>query len=193
MTKVLLLLPSAEELRNNVNSRVFQTRRSAVLRTSSISSCLRAGLKLFGISDPNGCPTHYRKATSTLISMHNPSMQESLSEFMCHSRFTAERNYRHHMSHRGLYPVFTELAKCQAMPEVHIPNTDLLHKDNTLLSAANSTEKLASSMDINSQLTGINNISNTKDKHTEKCDFGSSSDTFVTLPSKICFEGSLTS
>ena len=69
---------------------------------------------------------------------------------MCHSRSTTEPHYRHHMSHRGLYPVFTELAKCQAMSEGHIPNTDLLHRDNTLLSASNFTEPLASSMDMNS-------------------------------------------
>ena len=194
VTKVLSLLPSADQPRNSDNSRVFQTWHSAVLRTNTISSCLRAGLKLFGISDPNGCPTHYRKAASTLISMHNPSMQESLSQFMCHARSTTERHYRHHMSHRGLYSVFTELAKCQAMPEGHIPNTNLLHGDDTLLSAANSIEPSASITDMNSQSIRINNISDTDVNHTENLFVGDSeisSDTpVVSLPSEISFEGS---
>ena len=37
---------------------------------------------------------------------------------MCHERSTAERHYRHHMSHRYLSSVFTELGKCQTHPEV---------------------------------------------------------------------------
>ena len=85
------------------------------LHTSNVSSCLRNGLKLYGIDDPDGCSTHYRKAASTLISMHKPELQMSLSQFMCHSRSTTERHYRHHMAHRGLYSTFSALASCQAM------------------------------------------------------------------------------
>ena len=54
---------------------VFQTWKCPVLRTSTVSHCLRSGLRLFGIEDPHGCPTDYRKAASTLISMNNPSMK----------------------------------------------------------------------------------------------------------------------
>ena len=43
-------------------------------------------------------------------------MQESLSQFMCHACTTTERHYRHHMPHRSLWPVFNELARCQALP-----------------------------------------------------------------------------
>ena len=48
--------------------------------------------------------------------MHNPLMQESLSQFMYHARSTTERHYRHHMSHKSLWPVFNELARCQNLP-----------------------------------------------------------------------------
>ena len=51
-----------------------------------------------------------------LISMHKPELQMSLSQFMCHSRSTTERHYRHHMAHRGLYSTFSALESCQAMP-----------------------------------------------------------------------------
>ena len=120
-------------------------------------------------------------------------MQESLSQFMYHSRSTTERHYRHHLSHRGLYSVFMELAKFQAMPEGHITNTDLFHGHNTLLSTSNSTEPIASSMEMYSQFTHINNISNKEANQTDNCDFGSSSNTLVTLPSVISFESSLPS
>ena len=117
--RVIPLLPSITihcGTRGEDDCHVFQTWKCPVLRTSTVSHCLRSGLRLFGIEDPHGCPTDYRKAASTLISMNNPSMQESLSQFMCHARSTTERHYRHHMSHRGLYPVFNELARCQALP-----------------------------------------------------------------------------
>ena len=84
------------------------------LHTSNVSSCLRNGLKLCEIDDPDRCATHYHKAASTLISMHKPELQESLSQFMCHSRSTTERHYRHHIAHRGLYSTFSALASCQA-------------------------------------------------------------------------------
>ena len=116
VTILLPLLPCIQHSRYTPNCRVFQTWFSDKLRTSTISSCLRIGLKLFGIDDPHGCPTNYRKAASTLISIHQPSMQEPLSQFMCHARSTTERHYRHHMSHRGLSTVFNELAKCQTLP-----------------------------------------------------------------------------
>ena len=48
--------------------------------------CKQLSLSLYGINDPNGCPTHYRKAASTLICLHTPDFQESLSLFLCHSR-----------------------------------------------------------------------------------------------------------
>ncbi|KAI6656073.1 hypothetical protein LOD99_11339 [Oopsacas minuta] len=137
ITIVLPLLPSISDIssRNEKNCHVFQTWTSGRLRTSSISSCLRSGLKLFGIHDPDGCPTNYRKAASTLISMHKPSMQESLSQFMCHARSTTERHYRHHMSHRGLSSVFNELAKCQALPS----NDDISTTSEKRLSNRSST------------------------------------------------------
>ena len=115
VTIVIPLLPCIERSRTDANCHVFQTWTSDRLRTSTISNCLRIGLKLFGIDDPKGCPTNYRKAASTLISMHKPAMQESLSQFMCHSRSTTERHYRHHMSHRGLSSVFNDLAHCQGL------------------------------------------------------------------------------
>ena len=39
-----------------------------------------------------------------------------LSQFMCDARSTTERHNWHHMSHRTLYPVFNELARCQRIP-----------------------------------------------------------------------------
>ena len=99
---VLHLLPATLQARCEKTSHVFQTWIAIKLRTCTVSQCFRAGLLLFGINDPNCRPTDYRKATSTLISMHNPSMQESLSQFMCHARSTTERQYRHHMSHKSL-------------------------------------------------------------------------------------------
>ena len=116
VTIILSLLPCIQHSRIDNSCHVFQTWTSDILRTSTISCCLRSGLKLFGIDDPQGCPTNYRKAASTLISMHNPSMQEPLSQFMCHARSTTERHYRHHMSHKSLSSVFNELAKCQSLP-----------------------------------------------------------------------------
>ncbi|KAI6659735.1 hypothetical protein LOD99_10704 [Oopsacas minuta] len=118
ITTVLPLLSSISDIssRDEKNCHVFQTWTSDRLRTSSITTCLRSGLKHFGIHDPDACPTNYRKAASTLISMHKPSMQESLSQFMCHARSTTERHYRHHVSHRGLSSGFNELEKCQALP-----------------------------------------------------------------------------
>ena len=125
ITRVIPLLPSIKQSRTRNHCHVFQTWTSDRLRTSTISSCMRAGLKLFGIEDPKGCPTNFRKAASTLISMHKPTMQEPLSQFMCHARSTTERHYRHHMSHRGLSSVFTELARCQALPSDEGRSTDV--------------------------------------------------------------------
>ena len=113
---VIPLLPAIDHSRTGSDCHVFQTWTSDRLHTSTISSCMRVGLKLFGIEDPKGCPTNFRKAASTLISMHKPTMQEPLSQFMCHARSTTERHYRHHMSHKGLSSVFNELARCQALP-----------------------------------------------------------------------------
>ena len=113
---VLPLLPATLQARCEKTSHVFQTWISIKLRTCTVSHWFRAGLLLFGINDPHGRPTEYRKAASTLISMHNPLMQESLSQFMCHARSTTERHYRHHMSHKSLWPVFNELARCQNLP-----------------------------------------------------------------------------
>ena len=124
-TIVLALLPCIGHQRTDDNCHVFQTWTSDSLHTSTINSCLRAGLKHFGINDPQGCPTNYRKAASTLISMHNHSMQESLSQFMCHARSTTERHYRHHMSHKGLSSVFNELAKCQALSNEDVGTTSI--------------------------------------------------------------------
>ena len=116
VTVILPELPAIGHVRSGDDCHVFQTWLSDCLHTSNVSNCLRNGLKLYGIDDPDGCPTHYRKAASTLISMHKPELQESLSQFMCHSRSTTERHYRHHMAHRGLYSTFSALASCQAMP-----------------------------------------------------------------------------
>ena len=110
------LLPSIGLVRCATNCPVFQTWRSGSLVSTNISNCLRSGLISYGINDPDGRPTDYRKAAATLISMHSPTLQESLSQFMCHNRSTAERHYRHHMSHQYLSRVFTELARCQALP-----------------------------------------------------------------------------
>ena len=115
VTIILPLLPTTGHQRHGNDRNVFQTWHSYTLVASNVGSCLRAGLELYGISDPNGCPTDYRKAASTLISIQNPSMQESLSQFMCHARATTERHYRLHMSHIGLSTVFTELARCQTL------------------------------------------------------------------------------
>ena len=117
VTTILPSLPLIGVQRNASDDHVFQTWRSKDLPSTSVSSCLRAGLLLFGINDPEACPTQYRKAASTLMSMHNPSMQEPLSQFMCHERSTAERHYRHHMSHRFLSSVFTELGRCQTISD----------------------------------------------------------------------------
>ena len=125
VTVIIPELPAIGHVRSGDDCHVFQTWLSDCLHTSNVSSCLRNGLKLYGIDDPDGCPTHYRKAASTLISMHKPELQESLSQFMCHSRSTTERHYRHHMAHRGLYSTFTALASCQAMSgEDHTPVLD---------------------------------------------------------------------
>lgn len=114
MSVILPSLPTLGLERNQNESPVFQTWRSITLHSNTVCSCLRSGLVLYGIVDQAACPTQYRKAASTLISMHNPSMQEPLSQFMCHERSTAGRHYRHHMSHRYLSSVFTELGRCQA-------------------------------------------------------------------------------
>ncbi|KAI6659896.1 hypothetical protein LOD99_14236 [Oopsacas minuta] len=51
--------------------------------------------------------------------MHRPELQETLSQFMCHLRSTAEKHYRTHMAHRGMYTIFKELGRCQAI-EGHV-------------------------------------------------------------------------
>ena len=112
---VTILLPSLPPLvpeRNLNDCPVFQSWRSNSLPSNTVCYCLRSGLLLFGIVDHSSCPPQYRKAASTLT-----SMQEPLSQFMCHERSTAERHYQHHMSHRYLSSVFTELAKCQTNPD----------------------------------------------------------------------------
>ena len=114
--ELLPLLPSIGLVRCAANCPVFQTCRSGFLVSTNISNCLHSELILYGINDPDGRPTDYRKAAATLISMHSPTLQEPLSQFMCHNRSTAERHYRHHMSHQYLSRVFTELARCQALP-----------------------------------------------------------------------------
>ena len=87
--RVIPLLPPIQcGPRGENDCHVFQTWKSLVLRTSTVSHCLRSALNLFGIEDPHGCPTDYRKAASTVISMNNPSMQELLNQFMCHVRST---------------------------------------------------------------------------------------------------------
>ena len=116
---VIPQLPRLEVPRSGDDSRVFQTWKSQILHSSNVNHCFRAGLNLFGIDDPHGCPTHYRKAASTLISMHRPELQETLSQFMCHSRSTTEKHYRTHMVHRGMYTIFKELGRCQAI-EGHV-------------------------------------------------------------------------
>ena len=97
------------------------------------------GITPFGLYDREACPTQYPKAACTLMSMHNPSMQEALSQFMCHERSTVERHCRHHMSHKYLSTVFTEIVKCQTLsdvprtslevipksPNIHSPDADL--------------------------------------------------------------------
>ena len=115
--KILNPLRPLVPKRNLNNCPVFQSWRSNSLPSNTVCYCLRSGLLLYGIVDQSACPTQYRKAASTLMSMHNPSMLEPLSQFMCHERSTAERHYRHHMSHRYLSSVFTELAKCQTNPD----------------------------------------------------------------------------
>ena len=112
---VIPQLPQMEDSRHENGCRVFQTWKSIILHSSNVNHCFRAGLLLFGIEDPHGCPTHYRKAASTLISMHKPELQESLSQFMCHSRSTTEKHYRTHMAHKGMYTIFQELGMCQAI------------------------------------------------------------------------------
>lgn len=89
-TVVITQLPPIGHERTGADCRVFQTWTVDSLHTSNVSTCLRTGLSLYGINDPHGCPTHYRKAVSTLISLHNPDFQESLSQFMCHARKTTE-------------------------------------------------------------------------------------------------------
>ncbi|KAI6647787.1 hypothetical protein LOD99_8502 [Oopsacas minuta] len=51
--------------------------------------------------------------------MHRPELQETLSQFMCHSRSTTEKHYRTHMAHRRMYTIFKELGRCQAI-EGHV-------------------------------------------------------------------------
>ena len=111
---VLELLPHLSSIglvRCATNCPVFQTWRSGSLVSTNISNCLRSGLVLYGINDPDGRPTDYRKAVATLISMHSPTLQEPLSQIMCHNRSTAERHYISHQSHQYLSSVFTELAR----------------------------------------------------------------------------------
>ena len=113
---VIPLLPPLGHQRHGPNCNAFQTWRSNSLVYTNISSCFRAGLELYGIDDPDARPTHFRKAASRLIRIHCPNLQEPLGQFMCHDRSTAERHYRHHMSHQYLSRVFTELARCQSHP-----------------------------------------------------------------------------
>ena len=66
--------------------------------------------------------------------MHNSSMQEPLSQFMCDARSTTQRHNWHHMSHRTLYPVFNELARCQRIPlEDAVTTTASLEVDASTL------------------------------------------------------------
>ena len=66
--------------------------------------------------------------------MHNSSMQDPLSQFMCDAPSTTERHNWHHMSHRTLYPVFNELARCQRIPlEDAVTNTASLEVDASTL------------------------------------------------------------
>ena len=113
---VIGLLPPLGHQRHGPICNAIQTWRSDSLVYTNISSCFRAGLKLFGIDDPDARPTHFRKAASTLISIHCLNLQEPLNQFMCHDRSTAERQYRHQMSHQYLSHVFTEIARCQSHP-----------------------------------------------------------------------------
>ena len=77
---VSIILPSSPPIgtpRNTDNRHVFQTWRTSHLPSNNISECLRLGLLLYGISDQEGCPIQYRKAASTLISMHNRSSKKT--------------------------------------------------------------------------------------------------------------------
>ena len=115
VTVIIPELPKLEYPRSGEDCHVFQIWLSDKLHSSNLNHCLRAGLLLYDIHDPKGCPTHYRKAASTLISMHKPELQETLSQFMCHSRATTEKHYRTHMAHKGMYSIYKELARCQAL------------------------------------------------------------------------------
>ena len=156
---VIPLLPCIERWRTDDNCHVFQTWTSDRLRTSTISNCLRSGLKPFGIDDPKGCPTNYRKAASTLISMHKPAMQESLSQFMCHARSTTERHYRHHMSHRGLSSVFNDFAHCQALINEAVGDISS-NKHHTELSTVTNDQLFTSAVNtIDENLPKYSNVS----------------------------------
>ena len=67
----LLIIPellAIGHVRSGEDCHLFTTWQSDCLHTSNVSSCLRNGLKLYGIDD--------RKAASTLISMHQEFIQE---------------------------------------------------------------------------------------------------------------------
>ena len=51
-------LPPIRHERTGADCRVFQKWTSDSLHTSNVSTCLRAGLSLYEINDPHGCPTH---------------------------------------------------------------------------------------------------------------------------------------
>ena len=109
LTIVIIALPTLPQLEQTMtweDCHVFQTWQSNVLHSSNVIPCFRSSLSLYVIDVPNGCPTHYRKAASTLISLYKPELQETLSQLICHSRSTTENHYRTHMAHEEMYEIF---------------------------------------------------------------------------------------
>ena len=116
---VTVIIPELQKLEyptSGEDSHVFQTWLSDKLHSGNVNHCLLAGLLLYDIHDPKGSPTHYSNADSTFICMHKPELQETLSQFMCHSKATTEKHYRTHLAPTGMYSIFKELARCQALP-----------------------------------------------------------------------------
>ena len=100
-------------------------------------------------------------------------MQESLSQFMCHTRSTTERHYRHHMSHRSLWPVFNELSRCQALPS-----------EDTVVSQALSSEDSVVRQALPSEDTVVSQVLSSEDSVVRQA--LPSGDTVITIPLLDC-------
>ena len=95
---------------------VFHTFSASLIESSSISGIIRQYLSTFGITY-SGSATHLRKAAATLTSHIDPSMQELMSDFLCHSRVCHDQSYKIQSGNPNFPNAFLALESFQSNPD----------------------------------------------------------------------------